>query len=253
MFNNGRNNRRGGREASPLTMLLLYNIYSQLEQLPIKPPLTIALLFMNIWPYYFDVNILGYDLSNIKLNCILPSAIVTSLIDGNGILLNRLVFSGLIHVDETHLYYNMMSLCWKGINLELKMGSAAFLQLIIFSLLVSHSLLVISAYFLYIYTDFTASYHTCAVGFSAVLFSLKYVWNYSAGSSTNIMGVNVPTKYASWLELILVSLLHPNVSFLGHLSGILAGIIFVHGGSFLRKRRYNFSNTTGRRVGGHYL
>ena len=254
MFGNGRNSRRGQREASPLTLLLLYNIYSQLDQLPIKPPVTIGLLFLNIWPYFFDVNILGYGLSNIRQNCILPSAIMTSLIDGTGILFNRLILAGFIHVDENHLYYNMMSLCWKGINLELKMGSAAFLQLIIFSLIVSHSLLVISAYLLYIYTDLTSSYHSCAVGFSAVLFSLKYVWNHSAGSSSNIMGVNVPTKYAAWLELVLVSLLHPDASFIGHLCGILSGAIYIHGGLLLRNRGYDFSSsTTGRRVGGHQL
>ena len=258
MFGQRRDTRRGSTGPSPMTMLLMYNLYTQIEQLPVKPPVTIVLLFLNIWPHFFDVNVLGYEMSSIGENCIYPAKVVTSLVDGHGLSLNRIVLGGFIHVDELHLYYNMMSLCWKGINLELKMGSAAFLQLIVFSLIVSHALLVISAYILYMYTDFTSSYHTCAVGFSAVLFSLKYVWNQTASENTHIMGFAVPTKYAAWLELVLVSLMHSNVSFLGHLSGILAGVIYVHGGQLLKQlhwetaiggQQYNFSNSSGRRSG----
>ena len=230
-------------------MMLIYQLYSQLERLPVKPPVTIALLALNIIPHILEINLLGYDMSNIGQNCIKPSIIVTSLVDGRGILLNRLVLAGFMHVDESHLYYNMMSLCWKGINLEIQMGTPAFLQLVVFSFLVSHSLMVLLSYVLYIYSDFTASYHTCAIGFSAVLFSLKYVWNLSDTSNSNIMGINVSSNYAAWLELILVSVLHPNVSFIGHLSGILAGIIYVHGKPLLAQR-FNFSSSMGRRVGG---
>jgi membrane associated rhomboid family serine protease len=216
-----------------MLMLLLFQIFSQLEKLPIKPPITIALLFANIWPHLMNVNVFGYELSNIRHNCLHPAKIMTSLIDGNGILFNRLVLSGIIHVDDSHLYYNMMSLCWKGINLENKMGSTAFLQLVVFSLLMSHTIMVILAYLLYVSTDFTSSYETCAVGFSAVLFSLKYVWNHSASNTSNVMGINVPTKYAAWLELIIISVMSPNVSFIGHLSGIIAGIIYIHGFSLI--------------------
>jgi rhomboid domain-containing protein 1 len=50
---------------------------------------------------------------------------------------------------------------------------------------------------------------------------LKYVWNHSASNTSNVMGINVPTKYAAWLELIIISVISPNVSFIGHLSGII--------------------------------
>jgi len=36
----------------------------------------------------------------------------------------------------------------------------------------------------------------------------------------------VPTRYAAWAELILIHLLVPNASFMGHLAGILAGLIY---------------------------
>lgn len=41
------------------------------------------------------------------------------------------------------------------------------------------------------------------------------------------MGFRLNTRYAAWLELVLISILVPNASFLGHLCGILAGILYV--------------------------
>lgn len=41
------------------------------------------------------------------------------------------------------------------------------------------------------------------------------------------MGFRVHTRYAAWLELVLISVVVPNASFLGHLCGILAGILYV--------------------------
>lgn len=64
-----------------------------------------------------------------------------------------------------------------------------------------------------------SSYHSCAVGFSAVLFSLKYVLNATSAGHTNVGGFNVPTRQAAWAELVLISLMSPNASFLGHLCG----------------------------------
>lgn len=63
------------------------------------------------------------------------------------------------------------------------------------------------------------SFHSCAVGFSAVLFSLKYVLNSSAPGSTPVFGFEVPTRLACWAELVLISFVTPNASFLGHLCG----------------------------------
>lgn len=40
------------------------------------------------------------------------------------------------------------------------------------------------------------------------------------------MGFRVHTRYATWLELVLIAIMVPNSSFLGHLCGILAGILY---------------------------
>lgn len=111
------------------------------------------------------------------------------------------------------------------------MGSSSFLTLVIFSLVVSHLLLVGIAYTLFHsgFNRIDSGYSSCAVGFSAVLFALKYVLNHGSPSQSSIMGITLPTKYAAWAELILVSIMTPQASFIGHLSGILAGILYVHG------------------------
>lgn len=36
----------------------------------------------------------------------------------------------------------------------------------------------------------------------------------------------MPGKYAAWAELLLIHLLVPNASFIGHLAGILSGLIY---------------------------
>ncbi|CAB3372928.1 Hypothetical predicted protein [Cloeon dipterum] len=66
-------------------------------------------------------------------------------------------------------------------------------------------------------THFTNDvYYTkvCAVGFSGVIFALKVLTSEQQDTSM---------RYAVWSELILIYLMVPGSSFMGHLAGILAG------------------------------
>ena len=224
--------RREQRGLSPQVIFLLINVYQQLQRLPVKPPITIGLLFINIATFVLpNANFLDYDLTNIQQNCILPKTIITNFYKYGELNLNRILFSSIIHADDVHLYYNMTSLCWKGISLEISMGSQSFLGLVIFSLIASHSIMIFLSYTL---TEILrldpniTGYNSCAVGFSAVLFALKYVLNYYSPANTVIMGISVPTKHAAWLELVTISIMNPSASFIGHLSGIIAGMLYVH-------------------------
>ncbi|KAJ7542159.1 hypothetical protein O6H91_10G092500 [Diphasiastrum complanatum] len=141
--------------------------------------------------------------------------------------LKRVFMSAFYHVDETHLVYNMLSLLWKGVQLEVNIGSGKFAAMIAVLLGLSHGLVVLLSKVLsadspeLLYTD-------CAVGFSAVLFALKVVLNYNSPRHTNIYGVLVPSRYAAWAELILIQIFVPGTSFVGHLCGILAGLLYIH-------------------------
>jgi rhomboid domain-containing protein 1 len=230
-----RRERRDRNNFSPILISLLYQLFTQLQGSNYKPPVTIACLLINILvhlhpsPYFFN----SY-LGDISRTCIHPKKIVDALFHKRNpqLLWDRLFLSSIIHADDVHLYYNMLSLCWKGIQLETMLGSKEFLVLILFSLVVSHSIMVFMSYFLYQFMSFDgymSGYTTCAVGFSAVLFSLKYVLNCKSPSAQSVMGFMDPAKYAAWLELVLISLITPNASFIGHLAGILAGVLYVHG------------------------
>ena len=123
------------------------------------------------------------------------------------------------------------------------MGSLSFFILLVYSLIVSHCLLVIVSFALHSsgFEPHISGYNSCAVGFSAVIFSLKFVHNQSLSTSssssssmTRVHGINVPLGYACWVELVIISLVTPNASFLGHLSGILAGMLYLNGRKYLR-------------------
>ena len=146
----------------------------------------------------------------------------------------RLFLAPFFHADEWHLYYNMASFLWKGKSLEPAMGTPKFLLLnALFVGLSSSLMLVLTAG--WAFANPTQAFHIMhqsAIGYSAVIFALKVVTTHRMprGSSVSIMGMfTVPVKLAVWAELLIASLLTPNASFLGHLSGIIVGLAYVHG------------------------
>ena len=44
-----------------------------------------------------------------------------------------------------------------------------------------------------------------------------------------IFGIPVPSRWACWIELVVIQLLVPRASFTGHLAGILVGLAYVKG------------------------
>ena len=222
---NIRNHLQRVRQLSPLIMMLLVEIFAQVERLPFKPKVTIALLATNIGAHLFgDVDL--------QQHCLCADRIIRHFARHQSLPLGRFIYSGFLHADDKHLYYNMTSLCWKGIQLEQSIGSKAFFTLCAFSLVVSHFVAVVMACALRQAVGYDEPYYACAVGFSAVLFSLKYVLNCRSPELTNIHGIQVPLKHACWLELVLISLITPNASFVGHLAGIVTGVLWQHSGEF---------------------
>lgn len=125
---------------------------------------------------------LGFSGDAIGTNCISLDRVVSFYErSGGSIPWNRLLISQALHADDHHLYYNMLSFLYKGINLEQDMGSFAFFVLLVYSWLGSSAgYLMLS----WLVGDGT----TCAVGLSAVIFALKYVWNSRSDGYTHVMG-----------------------------------------------------------------
>lgn len=257
-------NTRRNRDSSPILMYLFFQLYQQFSAMPVKPPVTIFLLGVNIWVHLFPTYLPFFigEVGDIQRNCLHPAKIMASfhqcLIGTKSIFssvtkrscdgfpLNRLLLSGVIHVNDMHLYYNMLSLSWKGVNLERTLGSYSFVLLVSYALFSSHLIAVFLSYILYEIDIMTSSYNTCAVGFSAVLFCLKYVWNQNSDDYSQIYGLILPTKHIAWAECIIISILTPNVSFIGHLSGILAGVLYAHTPRLYSEARRRYTYMVGR-------
>lgn len=62
---------------------------------------------------------------------------------------------------------------------------------------------------------------------SGVIFALKVLTTHEEPNMrAMVVGIQIPGKYAAWVELILIHMLVPNSSFMGHLAGILSGVAY---------------------------
>ncbi|XP_041796947.1 rhomboid-related protein 4 isoform X2 [Chelmon rostratus] len=207
-----RNRQRG----SHLGLLLLA---SQLFQVGLDniPPVTLAVLGLNVYLYLFPAAPLNRACVSVQQAYWYEDW-------------RRLLLSPVHHVDDWHLYFNMVSFLWKGIRLERQLGGAWFVYLLsVFSLLTGLVYLGLEAVLTELTQDQSYSM-ACAVGFSGVLFALKVLSNhYHPGGVTYVMGLPVSNRYASWAELVLIHITSPGTSFIGHLSGILVGLLYTSG------------------------
>ncbi|XP_030007018.1 rhomboid-related protein 4-like isoform X2 [Sphaeramia orbicularis] len=181
------------------------------------PPVTLAVLGLNAYLYLFPA-------APLMKACV---SVQQAYWYGDW---RRLLLSPLHHADDMHLYFNMVSFLWKGMRLERRLGGAWFLYLLsVFSLLTGLVYLLLEAGLTELMQDQSYSM-TCAVGFSGVLFGLKVLSNhYYPGGVTYMMGIPVSNRYASWVELVLIHVTSPGTSFIGHLAGILVGLLYTSG------------------------
>ncbi|XP_028320557.1 rhomboid-related protein 4 [Gouania willdenowi] len=207
---------RHRHRGSHLGLLLLA---SQLAHVGLDniPPVTLAVLGLNVYLYLFPAAPLMKACVSVQQTYWFNDW-------------RRLLLSPLHHADDWHLYFNMASFLWKGILLERRLGGAWFSYLlVVFSMLTGLVYLLLEATLTELTDD--QSYSTvCAVGFSGVLFALKVLTNhYQPGGVTYIMGFPVANRYSSWVELVLIHIMSPGTSFVGHLSGILVGLLYTSG------------------------
>ncbi|XP_036612244.1 rhomboid-related protein 4 [Trichosurus vulpecula] len=181
------------------------------------PPVTLACIALNIWLFLNPMKSSYWLCLSVEL-CYERKD------------WQRLLLSPFHHADDWHLYFNMVSMLWKGLMLERRLGSIWFAYIIaVFSLLTGVVYLVLE-YTVAELLDQPAFKIHCAIGFSGVLFALKVLSNnYNPGGRTNVMGMYIPNKYACWVELVMIHLFSPNASFAGHLAGIIVGLMYTLG------------------------
>jgi membrane associated rhomboid family serine protease len=131
---------------------------------------------------------------------------------GDGTI-SRQVYHSLVHGSLMHLIVNIFTFI-QLYKLEQTLGSFKYLILILLILLLSSALYWFMSKMLY-------GYVTCSVGFSGVLFGLL-VWSRMVLNGGSF-GANEIKLWA--LLLILPALQNPQISWLGHLSGLIIGFL----------------------------
>eukprot|EP00884_Botryococcus_braunii_P014510 jgi/Botrbrau1/2305/Bobra.101_2s0126.1 len=164
----------------------------QIAQMDRKPPVTLGLLAANLL-FYWQPEELGF-IPTVSEGCLQPYIILQR---GEWW---RMLWSGFLHADEGHVYYNMASLLWKGAQLEPAMGSLPYAGLVAELLLLSNGIQVLSALALAKAWPSMAAiyYRRCTVGFSGVLFALKVVLTSGSSGWTSLAGIPLPSKYLCW-------------------------------------------------------
>lgn len=144
--------------------------------------------------------------------------------------IKRMTISTFEHADDMHLYYNMVSFLWKGMSLENRFTSQWFAFLLIVFAFLINVVYIILAFVVSNLLGDMSYLDQCAVGFSGVVFALKVLTtHYMPYGMSSVAGILIPRRWAVWFELVLIQILVPNVSGLGHLAGILVGLAYVHG------------------------
>lgn len=230
MFGNRRHFGHRGNNAQ-LIWLLLY-LWGQISAMPNKPPVTLGLIGLQIYAFMmgYGPNVSSF-FSSWTTSAGSDDCLSAAKVLNAGLLapssIRRILLSPFLHADDYHLYYNMTSFLWKGYQLEQLYGSEHFALVIGALAMLTQAIYLALA----VVADAVLGWgwsNECAVGFSGVLFALKMILNIDSSGNTYLYGISVPTKHAAWAELILIHLLVPNASFVGHLAGIIAGLLFVY-------------------------
>ncbi|KQK03988.1 rhomboid-like protein 14, mitochondrial [Brachypodium distachyon] len=212
----------GGRGASSgmLPLLALQVLLEYGRAGASRPPVTAALIAANALVYLRPgaLDAVLPPLSRVAFN---PYLIIQY---GD---LTRFFLSAFYHLSETHFFYNMTSLLWKGIQLETSVGSVEFASMVAALLALSQGITLLLSKGLLLFGNETAYYDQYAVGFSGVLFGMKIVLNAWSDDYVFLHGMVIPAKYAAWAELLLIQAFIPGTSFIGHLGGILAGLTYL--------------------------
>ncbi|KAK8827488.1 hypothetical protein WA538_003448, partial [Blastocystis sp. DL] len=142
----------------------------------------------------------------------------------------RIITSAFTHLGLLHITFNLLSFFSINSSLERRHGSIfMFYTILLFVIL--NGILYVAIYKLIAWLFIPSANYVMAAGFSGVIFSLLTWQSYESELETiPIFGiVNVPRKWYAVVYLILMSVLVPGVSFIGHLCGVITGFFFATG------------------------
>ena len=258
--------RRQDEELTALSALFLYGWWLVSFIKRTKAPVTIILVVLNVlfWVepdllYFFgqkknlsagSILLKTYlswfsppsGLNWFLLNALIPRQLVdkpqlcpSALVEGRHPLM-WLLGHNFTHEDIMHLGYDMVSLLLKGRLLEVSMGSTSFM-IMIAALTVLHPALHLFLSYALNALGISNAWDSCVSGVAGLLFGMTSVLHYSSvfwnqpvspPFDTFLRKTTIDVRYLAWAELLIFALNSPRVSFVGCLSGLLAGITYPH-------------------------
>ncbi|KAL7459319.1 hypothetical protein ACHAWC_011042 [Mediolabrus comicus] len=143
----------------------------------------------------------------------------------------RFITSSLFHGSIMHIGMNMMSTMAIGSSLERRIGTLAMATTILWGIQLTSSIYVFVSWLLYVTFGYDHLMLQHSVGFSGVIFQLAVLEaNLSPDRTRSVFGfINVSSKMYPWALLVILQFIMPQISFMGHLSGILIGTMQFHG------------------------
>jgi hypothetical protein len=130
-----------------------------------------------------------------------------------------------------HIGMNMMSTMAIGTSLEKQIGTFSMALTISWGILLTATIYTFTSWLLYVTFGHEKMMYQHCLGFSGVIFQLSVLEaNLNPNRSRSVFGVfQVSSKMYPWALLVVLQFIMPQISFLGHLSGILLGTLQFHG------------------------
>lgn len=143
----------------------------------------------------------------------------------------RAVSAAFSHANAMHLLFNMASL-WACGQMEVALGSAAYVHITLLLLLLSTSLSMAAYYVLSKRFGMRQMEAQTAVGYSCVVFGWMTIMAQLRPGGVSLPlpgGLSLPLNLAPFTSLLVTQLIVRRASFIGHLSGIFAGFFIAWG------------------------
>ncbi|KAL7531077.1 hypothetical protein ACHAXR_003836 [Thalassiosira sp. AJA248-18] len=143
----------------------------------------------------------------------------------------RFVTSALFHGSLMHIGMNMMSTLAIGSMLEKQLGSIMMGITILWGILLTSTVYVFISWVLHLVFGYEKMMLQHSLGFSGVIFQLSVLEsNMSPNRARSVFGVfQVSSRMYPWALLVVLQFIMPQISFLGHLAGILVGTLQYYG------------------------
>lgn len=147
---------------------------------------------------------------------------------------HRIVSSVVFHGSLCHVACNILSMATIGSQLEKRVGTIYLGMTILWATLLTSCVQLVAALVMDWVFGYNRLMHQDVIGFSGILFHLCVLESRLCYYGPVVMHLpfgncTVPSHVRPWAKLIVAQLFVPNVSFTGHLAGIVTGTLQLYG------------------------